>query len=378
LQAKVLCPQKTSKERSRFFIGTCSLHEENEINLVDYSEDSNSLQSLQAFSHPDQIVSLDTSSHDSGLIVTSWLNKTGEHGVTLWRIPSLSDVDLGGSEQMMNRAFTSEKEKLLKIASFSIPSSTNSIVKWHTRKDSILTANNTDVSLWSITESEVMCQNKYVYSTNPPNKNLRSLPALAWDPQQSASTFALGIAGTLSLCDARKMEVTESVTAAHDGSIRDIDFNPHKPTILSTCGEDRKVKIWDMRSLARPLKILEGHSHWVCSVKYNPFHDQLLLSGGSDNAVSLWRVASCSSAPWIGGEEASSGARGTYTDKAGGEEGVSSDPPDVKVRHLDQHEDSVYSVAWSMADAWTYASLSFDGRLIVSHVPSTEKYKILL
>lgn len=303
--------------------------------------------------------------------MSSWSNKSSNHGVTLWRMPSLSDVDLNDSEQTPNRAFTGEREKLLNIASFSIPSSTASIVKWHNRKDSILTANNNDVSLWSISESEVQCQNKYVYPT-PQNKNIRFLPALAWDLQQGSSTFAFGLAGSLNICDVRKMDITESVSAAHDGNIRDIDFNPHKPNILSTCGDDRKVKIWDTRSLSRPLKILEGHSHWVWSVRYNPFHDQLLLSGGSDNAVSLWRVASCSSAPWLGGEE-SAGVQSTA-----GDDGITSDPPDVKVRHLDQHEDSVYSVAWSVSDAWTYASLSFDGRLIISHVPSTEKYKILL
>jgi hypothetical protein len=115
--------------------------------------------------------------------------------------------------------------------------------------------------------------------------------------------------------------------------------------------------------------------------------------------VNLWRIASCSSAPWLGAED------------------NSNDPADVKVslfeticmlhklafavllipRHvgslstvhlcyqpiphsvgasvtnmvfcacaqvkgMDQHEDSVYKVAWSAADAWIYCSLSFDGR----------------
>ena len=71
---------------------------------------------------------------------------------------------------------------------------------------------------------------------------------------------------------------------------------------------------------------------------------------------------SCSSAPWLGSEDKSS----------------SYDLPDVKVRAIDQHEDSVYGVAWSPADAWIYCSLSFDERVILNHVPSTEKYKILL
>jgi hypothetical protein len=40
-------------------------------------------------------------------------------------------------------------------------------------------------------------------------------------------------------------------------------------------------------------------------------------SGGSDNTLNLWRVASCSSAPWIGADDSA--------------EGEDTDPPDVKV-----------------------------------------------
>lgn len=79
--------------------------------------------------------------------------------------------------------------------------------------------------------------------------------------------------------------------------------------------------------------------------------------------VNLWRVASCSSAPWLSSELENEGE---------------DDPPDIRVRAIDQHEDSVYSVAWSAAEAWVYCSLSYDGRAVVNHVPSTEKYKILL
>jgi WD40 repeat protein len=34
------------------------------------------------------------------------------------------------------------------------------------------------------------------------------------------------------------------------------------------------------------------------------------------------------------------------------------------VRVIDQHEDSIYSVAWSPADAWMYCSLSYDGTYV--------------
>lgn len=43
-----------------------------------------------------------------------------------------------------------------------------------------------------------------------------------------------------------------------------------------------------------------------------------------------------------------------------------------------EHEDSVYCVEWSPAEPWTFASLSYDGRLLLNRVRRTYKYQILL
>ena len=53
-------------------------------------------------------------------------------------------------------------------------------------------------------------------------------------------------------------------------------------------------------------------------------------------------------------------------------------PVDGVVATFDQHEDSVYQVAWSAGDPWIFASLSFDGRVLVNFVPREHKYKIIL
>ena len=42
-----------------------------------------------------------------------------------------------------------------------------------------------------------------------------------------------------------------------------------------------------------------------------------------------------------------------------------------------EHEDSVYTAEWSSADPWTFASLSYDGRLVIGYVPSSVKFSIL-
>lgn len=147
---------------------------------------------------------------------------------------------------------------------------------------------------------------------------------------------------------------------AHRHGARDMDFNHSKPYYFVTGGEDRLVKFWDSRKMTQgPVKQLAGHTHWVWSVRYNPCHDQLLLSGGTDSLVNLWRVSSISSAPLLEMEDGH-------------------DAPDVRVKGFEDHEESVYSVAWSSCDPFLFASLSYDGRVAVNAVPPSEKYKILL
>jgi WD40 repeat protein len=153
------------------------------------------------------------------------------------------------------------------------------------------------------------------------------------------------------------------IPEAHSQTIRDVDYNPNKLHHVATAGNDRRIKFWDLRKPKLPLKILTGHTHWIHSAKFNRFHDQLLCSGGSDAQVNLWSVLSISSAP-LGDLE-------DYTAEAVKD-------GDKLIRTYDENEDSVYSVAWSAADAWIFAALSYDGRVVVHHVPPPEKYKILL
>jgi hypothetical protein len=51
---------------------------------------------------------------------------------------------------------------------------------------------------------------------------------------------------------------------------------------------------------------------------------------------------------------------------------------DGKAATCDDHDDSVYGLAWSAADPWLFASLSHDGRLLLNRVPKSVKYKVLI
>ncbi len=148
----------------------------------------------------------------------------------------------------------------------------------------------------------------------------------------------------------------------------DFDFNPTHPYQVATSGKDGILKIWDMRSdFKGPLTEQRGGSHWISSLQYNPFHDQLLLSGNTDGLVHLHSIFSVSSASETleNGERQDKEFGGTLSD------GIVGKPNEY-------HEDSVYSVKWSAADPWIYASLSHDGRLVINTVPNETKYSIIL
>lgn len=91
------------------------------------------------------------------------------------------------------------------------------------------------------------------------------------------------------------------------------------------------------------------------------------MTGSSDNKVVLSAVSSISSEPFK-----------TIVDEDNENETRQIAEPDKLVKIYEDHEDSVYSVEWSSVDPWVFASISYDGRLVINKVPKEEKFRILL
>jgi hypothetical protein len=89
-----------------------------------------------------------------------------------------------------------------------------------------------------------------------------------------------------------------------------------------------------------------------------------VISAGTDSLVNLWRVSTISSAPLL-----------TLDEEA--DDKTETSGPNVRVSRY-EHMDSVYATAWGAADAWVYVTIGYDGKAVLNHVPSKEKYKILL
>jgi len=101
----------------------------------------------------------------------------------------------------------------------------------------------------------------------------------------------------------------------------------------------------------------------VWRVAFNRFHDQLVLSSGSDALVKLESAVTISSASIISSSD--------EADADAGEQSNVEKCKDGLIATYDKHDESVYDIAWSNADPWVFASISFDGRLLINMVPGT-------
>ena len=189
------------------------------------------------------------------------------------------------------------------------------------------------------------------------------LETARWNPHRNYHQYATVCGAQVVGWDTRTGDQAWSLhNIVTNQSIRSLDFNPNKQYYMVTGCDDGAVSVWDVRSADQALTTLRQHSHWVWSTRYNTYHDQLLLSAGSDSKVVMTSVASLSSEPY-----------GAIVD----EEGDGKKLEDGVISVWTDHEDSVYTAEWSSADPWTFASLSYDGRLVIGHVPQHVKFNIL-
>ncbi|KAJ3026918.1 UNVERIFIED_CONTAM: Protein tssc1 [Siphonaria sp. JEL0065] len=379
-QARCIVPQLAEQDRPRFFAGTTSVFggvaADNELRLLDYDEEENEISS-QTFSHPNQVRFIAPSPDKSDFVFTCHHNHTANPNprASLWLLSALAtDED---NQKLANQAGT--LSELLCIESCEQVKGINKIF-WEPSggKSRVIATGTTSVGVYGIDRGLSKGTLGSVYSlssitglTSPADY----IDCAKWNPH-NPEEFTIGAESTLIGLDTRTPATTTTfiIPYAHDQCIRDLDYNPNKPYHLATGGNDGKVRIWDSRNHSKPLKELNDHSHWVWSVNYNRFHDQLLLSSSSDCLVNLQNVVSVSSTPY--GLIRSMDEELDVVREEGLMEEIKT--TDELIATYKEFEDSVYSVCWSSADPWVFASLSFDGRVYINVVPKDVKYSIIL
>lgn len=290
-------------------------------------------------------------------------NAKAEMKGMLWKVPEEFDASLSDDSNTNVQSLES------RASIYSAEHGDIKSILWHPSGESekLITLADSHILCWSIDEADAR-----VSSATPLEiKGQKRFAAGAWNPHHNCSQIATTNENTIRGWDLRSMKQTYCIENAHSQLVRDLDFNPNKQYYLASCGDDCKARFWDVRSTKEPVKVLCDHSHWIWNIRYNHFHDQLVLTSSSDSRVILTNTASISSEPF--GqlvEDDEDDADGEATTKEGLEDGV--------ICTYEEHEDSVYAVEWSSADPWLFASLSYDGRVVINRVPRNVKYNILL
>jgi len=73
----------------------------------------------------------------------------------------------------------------------------------------------------------------------------------------------------------------------HMGVVEDVCFHKIDPNVFGSCGDDRKMMIWDLRQNL-PVYNIEAHVQEVNSIDFNPFNEYLILTGSNDKTCALW------------------------------------------------------------------------------------------
>lgn len=340
----------TAASRSRFLIGTLSLREENEVHLIEVDDsdpDAPSVQEVGIFSHPGEVWALSPSPTDPALLFTSY-DSDAVPKCTLWRIPA--DEEATGA--------------LVEVVSAKATDVLVKSVLWNTRKPGTIvlvdahSVKQAVLDRGEVRETAAITRPEVKFTTArwcPMQENIvataNDTAVRGWDLRQRSASAA--------------QQAAFSIDRSHADNVRDLDFNPNNPHYIATGGDDCRVRFWDVRNVAKPVKTLSGHSHWVWNVRYSPFHDELLISSGSDCKVVLWNVASISS-------RFTSAPSLPKTAKHEDDEPPSKLPPDGAIKVYEEHEDSVYGIAWGSSPSsslWPFASLSYSGRVVINYVP---------
>ncbi|KAI9206921.1 WD40-repeat-containing domain protein [Polychytrium aggregatum] len=409
--ARCLTGQPGEQEKNRFLVGTQGYRCDNEIHLLEFDEDEFEIR-FHAFRHPNEIWHIAPSPARPDLLITCH-REVQASGAVRGQATLLMMGALDTDEEGNLRNNTGTLETLLSLEPDRTLGDIHRVLWSPTGGTENIVAVGTDAfGLLSIDRGLSKAASRQSVKI-PLHDPADEILAASWDPHNTNS-ICLGAGGTVHGWDIKANTQAFKIENAHDASIRDIAFNPNKAHSLATCGDDCFIRFWDLRKADVPVKQLNNHTHWIWSVAFNKFHDQLLLSSSSDSLVNLESIisisSSSSSSSSSGGVEASAeklqqtphirvrhhgpleeededqesnGSEAEHADDNSDEDGLDEDlesnrPTDGLVATYDQHEESVYSVAWSEADPWVFASLSCDGRVVVNTVPREHKYKIIL
>lgn len=329
-QARCIADVKADTDHTSFITGTLSLKEENEVHLIRLASGGTELICEGLFSHPNEIWDLASCPFDQRIFSTVFSNSES-YGAAIWQIP-----------EFYGQLNSPQLERIAALDSHT--SKIKCVLWWPTgRHDKLISIDEQNMFLWSLDSSKKTAQLQSQQSAGM----LHSLSGGAWDPHDS-NAVSLTSESAIQIWDLRTMKLANSLDQSH---ARNVDYDTKKEHIIVTAEDEAGIRIWDLRMSKAPITELPGHAHWTWTVKCNPEYNGLILSSGTDSAVNLWLAPESN--------------KDATTESPVESQNKRTDP---LLCSYNDYEESVYGIAWSSREPWIFASLSYDGRVVVESI----------
>uniref|UniRef100_A0A8C9SWM9 EARP complex and GARP complex interacting protein 1 n=2 Tax=Scleropages formosus TaxID=113540 RepID=A0A8C9SWM9_SCLFO len=360
-QARALTAQTAETDAIRFLVGTQSLKFDNQIHIIDFDDENNIINKSVLLHQVGEIWHMSASPADKSVLTTCY-NTTSDSRVAtsaaVWRMPK--EFESGTHESPDDSSNNPQALELLCHLD-NAAQGNMACVLWEPMGDGkrLVSLADNHVALWDLEASSTKAT--VSSSATLEGKGQLKFTSGKWSPHHNCTQLATANDTAIRGWDLRSM-------SQNFCQQRGLSANPSQPR---RAAQDPSRCLWGEKKNSTRLLFFPR----VWSVRYNHSHDQLVLTGSSDSRVILSNMVSISSEPF--------GHLADEDDLSDGEdnhqEEKSKEPlQDSIIATYEEHEDSVYAVEWSCADPWLFASLSYDGRLVINRVPRALKYRILL
>ncbi|CAB3410685.1 unnamed protein product [Caenorhabditis bovis] len=340
-EARCLVAVQADEERVSFFVGTNNIKSDNQVNKLFVDAEGSRLLS-KCFRHPaGEVRAIAAHPTMTSVLATcsaDYSTLNGKFGLCLWNIDE-------------------DKRTLESVSHLEVDHLMHGL-EWDAANNRAATLGPSAINLYDMENEPKLIRNVEIADDD-------EIHCGRWSPHHNGNMLGIAVGKNVCCVDLRTAGAQFRIGDAHSNRTLGIDFNPNLQHVIATSGDDGFVRVWDTRSTSEPLLAMHHHAHWVWQVRYHPVHDQILLSVGSDSCV----VLSCA-------QSVSSEQNEMVMDEEE-EDATIEKLQDGQLERIDEHEDSVYACAWSAADPWTFASLSYDGRLILSKVSRKHKYALM-
>jgi len=115
--------------------------------------------------------------------------------------------------------------------------------------------------------------------------------AMSWSPVEAGKLITGDCAKCIYAWHAQEggtWQVDAVPYHGHTDSVEDLQWSPVEASVFASCGVDKTVRIWDVRTKKHSMLAVQAHDTDVNVISWNKMVSHLMLSGADDGTFRIW------------------------------------------------------------------------------------------